>query len=50
MTVSSQTDVPSAKDCEQTNAVLDQLLDEVGEDESHPLAEVLDYLSNQVET
>jgi HTH-type transcriptional regulator / antitoxin HigA len=39
-----------AKDFGQASAVMNQLLDEVGEDESHLLAEVLDYLSNQVVT
>jgi HTH-type transcriptional regulator / antitoxin HigA len=34
----------------RASAVMDQWLDEVGEDEKYPLAEVLDYLSNQVET
>lgn len=36
------------KDYKRASAVMDQLLDEVGEDKTHPLAEVLDYLSNQV--
>jgi HTH-type transcriptional regulator / antitoxin HigA len=42
--------IRTAKDYKRASAVMDQLLDEVGEDESHPLADVLDYLSNQVET
>jgi HTH-type transcriptional regulator / antitoxin HigA len=50
MVVSSQTDIRTARDYKRASAVMDQLLDEVGEDEKHPLAEVLDYLSNQVET
>lgn len=32
----------------QARATIDALLDEVGDDESHPLAEVLDYLADQV--
>lgn len=32
----------------QARATIDALLDEVGDDESHPLADVLDYLANQV--
>jgi HTH-type transcriptional regulator / antitoxin HigA len=50
MAVSSQTDIRTAGDYKRASAVMDQLLDEVGEDEKHPLADVLDYLSNQVET
>jgi HTH-type transcriptional regulator / antitoxin HigA len=42
--------IRTARDYKRASAVMDQLLDEVGEDEKHPLAEVLDYLSNQVET
>jgi HTH-type transcriptional regulator / antitoxin HigA len=41
--------IRTASDYKRASAVMDQLLDEVGEDEKHPLAEVLDYLSNQVE-
>lgn len=41
--------IRTARDYKRTSAVMDQLLDEIGEDESHPLAEVMDYLSNQVE-
>jgi HTH-type transcriptional regulator / antitoxin HigA len=41
--------IRTARDYKRASAVLDQLLDEVGEDEKHPLAEVLDYLANQVE-
>jgi HTH-type transcriptional regulator / antitoxin HigA len=32
----------------RASVVMNQLLDAVGEDENHPLADVLDYLSNQV--
>ncbi len=49
----SQQETPTirtARDCKRASAVMDQLLDEVGEDEKYPLAEVWDYLSNQVET
>jgi HTH-type transcriptional regulator / antitoxin HigA len=42
--------IRTAKDYKCASAVMGQLLDEVGEDENHPLADVLDYLSNQVET
>jgi HTH-type transcriptional regulator / antitoxin HigA len=42
--------IRTAKDYKRASAVMDQLLGEVGEDENHPLAGVLDYLSNQVET
>ena len=35
-------------DYAQARATIDVLLDEVGDDESHPLAEVLDYLADQV--
>jgi HTH-type transcriptional regulator / antitoxin HigA len=40
--------IRSAKDYKRASAVMNQLLDEIGEDEGHPLADVLDYLSNQV--
>ena len=36
--------VPHAR----ANATIDALLDEIGDNESHPLAEVLDYLADQV--
>jgi HTH-type transcriptional regulator / antitoxin HigA len=49
MTVSSQTAIRTAGDYKRASAVMDQLLDEVGEDEKHPLAEVLDYLASQLE-
>lgn len=42
------TAVHSKKDYAQARATIDALLDEVGDDESHPLAEVLDYLADQV--
>jgi len=42
------TSVHTEADYAQARATLDNLLDEVGEDESHPLAEVLDYLADQV--
>jgi HTH-type transcriptional regulator / antitoxin HigA len=42
--------IRTARDYKRASAVIDQLLDEVGEDEKHPLADVLDCLSNQVET
>jgi HTH-type transcriptional regulator / antitoxin HigA len=42
--------IRTAKDYKRASAVMDQLLDEVGEDENHPLADVLDYLFHQVET
>jgi HTH-type transcriptional regulator / antitoxin HigA len=41
--------IRTAKDYKCASAVMEQLLDEVGEDEDHPLAEVLDYLANQIE-
>jgi HTH-type transcriptional regulator / antitoxin HigA len=41
--------IRTERDYKRASAVMDQMLDEVGEDETHPLAEVLDYLSNQVE-
>lgn len=39
--------IRKAKDYKHASAVMDQLLDEVGEDENHPLADVLEYLANQ---
>ena len=41
--------VRTAKDFKRASAVMNHLLDEIGEDEGHPLTEVLDYLSTQVE-
>jgi hypothetical protein len=48
----SQHESPSirtVRDYKRATAVLDQLLGEVGEDEKHSLAAVLDYHSNQME-
>jgi HTH-type transcriptional regulator / antitoxin HigA len=42
--------IRTARDYKRASAVMCQLLDEVGEDEEHQLADVLDYLSNQVKT
>ncbi len=42
--------VRTPDDHQRALAVIDVLLDEVGEDETHPLAEVLDYLANQVKS
>lgn len=42
------TSVRTKADYAQARATIDALLDEVGNDESHPLAEVLDYLADQV--
>lgn len=42
------TSVRTAPDYTQACATIDMLLDEVGDNENHPLAEVLDYLANQV--
>jgi HTH-type transcriptional regulator / antitoxin HigA len=41
--------VRTAKNYKRASAVMDQLLDEIADDENHPLADVLDYLSTQVE-
>ncbi len=40
--------IRTKKDYARATTVMNQLLDDVGEDENHPLADVLDYLSNQV--
>lgn len=40
--------IQNAKDYKRASAVMNQLLDEIGEDENHPLADVLDYLGNQI--
>ncbi len=40
--------IRTKKDYTRAAAVMNQLLDDVGENENHPLADVLDYLSNQV--
>ncbi len=42
------TSVRSAADYAKARATIEVLLDEVGDDESHPLAQVLDYLADQV--
>lgn len=42
------TAVHSEADYAQAQATIDALLDEIGDDENHPLAEVLDYLADQV--
>ncbi len=43
------TSVRTEEDYAQARATIDALLDEVGDNESHPLAEVLNYLADQVE-
>jgi HTH-type transcriptional regulator / antitoxin HigA len=40
--------IQTASDYKRATAVMNQLLDEVGENENHPLAEILDYLANQI--
>lgn len=42
------TSVHTEEEYARANATIDSLLDEIGNNESHPLAEVLDYLSDQV--
>ncbi|MDN5882444.1 MAG: hypothetical protein L0H37_08740, partial [Nitrosospira sp.] len=42
--------VNNEEDYARARATIDALLDEVGDKEDHPLAEVLDYLANQVKT
>ncbi len=42
------TSVRTEEDYAQARATIDALLDEVGDNESHPLADVLDYFSDQV--
>jgi HTH-type transcriptional regulator/antitoxin HigA len=42
------TSVRSEQDYQQALAVINALLDEIGEDENHPLADLLDYLAEQV--
>lgn len=44
------TSVHTEEDYAQARATIDTLLDEVGDDESHPLADVLDYLADRVKT
>ena len=40
--------VRTEADHAQARATIDALLDEIGDDETHPLADVLDYLADQV--
>jgi HTH-type transcriptional regulator/antitoxin HigA len=42
------TSVRSEDDYTQARAIIDVLLDEIGDDERHPLADVLDYLADQL--
>lgn len=42
------TSVRTAEDYAQARATIDALVDEIREDEDHPLADVLDYLADQV--
>lgn len=42
------TSVRTEGDYAQVRATIEALIDEIGEDENHPLAEVLDYLADQV--
>lgn len=42
------TSVRTDEDYAQASATIDALLDEVGDNENHPLADVLDYLADQV--
>lgn len=42
------TSVRTEEDYAQTRATMDALLDVVGDDEDHPLADVLDYLADRV--
>ncbi|MBI3526195.1 MAG: transcriptional regulator [Betaproteobacteria bacterium] len=42
------TSVHSEEDYAQVRATIDALLDEVGDNEKHPLAEVLNYLADQI--
>ncbi|HEY7347940.1 MAG TPA: helix-turn-helix domain-containing protein [Ktedonobacterales bacterium] len=43
------TSVRTEEDYQQARALIDTLLDEVAENEEHPLADVLDYFADQVE-
>jgi HTH-type transcriptional regulator/antitoxin HigA len=43
------TSVRTESDYERARAIIDALLDTVGDDGEHPLADLLDYLGNQVE-
>lgn len=42
------TAVHNEEDYAQARATIDALLDEIGDNENHPLADVLDYLADQV--
>ena len=42
------TSVHTEEDYARANATIDVLLDEIGDKENHPLADVLDYLADQV--
>ncbi len=42
------TSVRSVEDYIQARATIEVLLDEIGDNENHPLADVLDYLADQV--
>lgn len=42
------TSVHSEEDYARATATIEALLDEIGDDEDHPLADVLDYLADQV--
>ena len=44
------TSVRTEEDYARANATIDALLDEIGDNEKHPLADVLDYLADQVKT
>jgi HTH-type transcriptional regulator/antitoxin HigA len=44
------TSVHNEEDYAQARATIDALLDEIGDNETHPLADVLDYLADQVKT
>ncbi len=44
------TSVHTEEDYARAIATIDVLLDEIGDDETHPLADVLDYLADQVKT
>jgi HTH-type transcriptional regulator / antitoxin HigA len=42
------TSVHNQEEYAQATATIDVLLDEIGDNENHPLADVLDYLSDQI--
>jgi HTH-type transcriptional regulator / antitoxin HigA len=44
------TSVHTPEDYAQAQVTMEALLDAVGDDENHPLAEVLDYLADQLKT